>query len=83
MSFILVNGHAQPNGQAMPFWIGLTDEGSEGDWYWEHTHHKPDISAWDIDFYSSGGTNENCALHYNSVWHDYPCFRSVPFICEK
>ena len=78
MSLILVNGHA------LPFWIGLTDEGSEGDWYWEHTHHTPNISAWDINNQPNGGTSENCAVHYMSnTWHDYPCFRSFPFICEK
>ena len=33
-------------GQENTWWIGLTDEGSEGIWYWAHSHKVAEYTSW-------------------------------------
>lgn len=73
-----------PDG-ATSLWIGLTDDGSEGVWYWEHTRNTPNISPWD-DVEPNGGTTENCVLlspSTGSTWGDYPCSDFFSFHLQK
>ena len=62
------------------FWIGLTDEGSEGRWRWTDGSQ----SAW-TNWESGepgGGSGENCAIIYHRKWYDNPCSYTRRFICQ-
>uniref|UniRef100_K1RJY9 Hepatic lectin n=1 Tax=Magallana gigas TaxID=29159 RepID=K1RJY9_MAGGI len=64
-------------------WFGVTDEGSEGAWYWENSRNAPTFTAWQPGE-PGGGGGENCAvLDESSGWQDYPCTYTFQFVCEK
>eukprot|EP00794_Sanderia_malayensis_P003261 gene3261-3742_t len=71
----------------MHYWIGITDEGSEGNWSWiDGTPVAATGSHWrtaDGEPNNWGG-NENCAeMHNDGLWNDNACFREFAFICKK
>lgn len=64
-------------------WLGATDEGSEGAWYWDNSRNAPTFTAWQPGE-PGGGGSENCAvLDESSGWHDYSCTSTFQFVCEK
>lgn len=66
-------------------WIGVTDEESEGLWYWEHSRNAHNFTNKWWPGEPGGGTGENCAIldQSNLFWHDYPCDHLFGFVCEK
>ncbi|XP_052695545.1 uncharacterized protein LOC128173917 [Crassostrea angulata] len=64
------------------FWIGLTDQETEGTWRWSHSHSAPQNPQW-LDGRPDGGTAENCAMLYSGRWDDFSCHDTMYFICEK
>ena len=66
------------------YWIGLTDEGHEGDWDWSD-NSSSNFTNWRT---SAGepnnrGGNENCAeMIYDGLWNDNNCARKFAFICK-
>jgi hypothetical protein len=69
-------------------WVGITDEKSEGTFYYESTHqtfHFADKSAPWPSNEPNGGTRENCvAMDKNRKIYDVTCNdgRKMPSICE-
>ena len=61
------------------YWVGGSDEGSEGQWYWVTGE------PWGYENWGpgepNGGTNESC-IEYQPVntvqWNDIPCQGSIP-----
>ena len=74
-------------GQENTWWIGLTDEGSEGIWYWAHSHKLAEYTSW-----SKGEPNDTgctCTMNanygiiafgYTYNW-DSNCINDNPEIC--
>uniref|UniRef100_K1QCD1 Lectin BRA-3 n=1 Tax=Magallana gigas TaxID=29159 RepID=K1QCD1_MAGGI len=64
-------------------WIGLTDETSEGKFYWEHSRSAPNFTFW-----ASGepfeGETDNCGVIKRSTdrWFILSCTKTYSFICE-
>ncbi|MDY7094864.1 MAG: DNRLRE domain-containing protein [Acidobacteriota bacterium] len=73
------------NNSSQARWIGLTDEGQEGNWIW--TDGTPaGFFNWGF-MQPSGGTTENCVEHAEhpidgDSWNDLPCDALRGFICE-
>ena len=76
-------------------YIGITDENTEGKWYWVNGNRFASTDfPWafqsDDSLDGTGGHSENCALmtskqtHFNDlrVW-DLPCSRIERGLCEK
>ncbi|XP_051630916.1 hepatic lectin-like [Manacus candei] len=66
------------------FWLGLTDEPSEGSWHWVTG------GALQLQFWNSGEPNdvghhgEDCAgIYSNGLWNDLPCFSPERWVCER
>ncbi|XP_037620618.1 CD209 antigen-like protein B [Sebastes umbrosus] len=70
------------------YWIGLTDEESEGEWKWVD-RTVPTEKYWRKDGQPDnyGSQGEDCAeisdIDGTYTWNDLPCSSSVMFICEK
>lgn len=67
-----------------PFWVGLTDEDSEGAWVWIDGTPLDYDSRWAPNEPNNYG-NEDCV--HNSwervgAWNDLPCDVGQPFVCE-
>ncbi|XP_052703574.1 A disintegrin and metalloproteinase with thrombospondin motifs adt-1-like [Crassostrea angulata] len=65
------------------FWISGSDASTEGQWLWYGS-----IQSWGYTQWNSGEPNdsggEDCASLLNSGrWNDYPCSRSMAYICEQ
>ena len=65
------------------YWIGYTDEASEGTWQWVDGT-QTDHQAWNPGQPNNAGGNENCAVMLESVaaWHDTECFNNYRFVCR-
>ncbi|XP_051992563.1 CD209 antigen-like protein C [Xyrauchen texanus] len=79
-----------PRGHWNAYWIGVSDDKAEGDWYWV------DGTKLDGGFWEEGEPNnhidEDCGYMVKTEilsrvatksWYDAPCFMSWPWICEK
>lgn len=64
------------------FWIGLTDQETEGVWLWSHSLSAPQNSQWKSGA-PDGGTTENCVMLLNGSLDDFSCDHVIYFICEK
>ncbi|XP_071583129.1 hepatic lectin-like isoform X2 [Heliangelus exortis] len=67
------------------FWIGLTDENSEGEWKWlDGTDPKNSFTFWKEGEPNNSGHNEDCAHLWGSgEWNDVYCTYECYYICEK
>jgi hypothetical protein len=68
------------------YWIGLTDEKTEGQFVWSTNGFKAEYTNWKIDE-PDGGMLEDC-VHLNNDtgrnWIDRSCFDSGLFaLCER
>ena len=67
----------QDNGVDQDWWIGATDQGREGRWYWAGSLATVGDFIWEVD-QPANGASTNCAVLQNSKsWEfladDYPC----------
>lgn len=64
-------------------WIGLTDRGSEGIWYWINSRKQPIFTDW-FPSEPSGGTSEIDAVLnlISKKWHDVPTNFKATILCE-
>ena len=62
------------------FWIGGTDEASEGTWKWADGSSMT-YTGWGGSN-PDGGTYENCVFLYNNYWGDYRCSSSQYSMCQ-
>ncbi|XP_048748271.1 coadhesin-like [Ostrea edulis] len=65
------------------FWISGSDSSTEGHWLWYGS-----IQSWSYTKWNTGEPNdsggEDCAsLLSDGKWNDYPCSRSMAYICEQ
>ncbi|XP_053381731.1 perlucin-like protein [Mercenaria mercenaria] len=67
------------------WFIGLTDQGTEGVYRWVGTNITAEYTAWSSSE-PSGVTHENCVFYHGSDsfhWHDIPCSSKSSSICKK
>ncbi|XP_062610971.1 hepatic lectin-like, partial [Saccostrea cucullata] len=66
------------------WWMGGTDEESEGTFIWVHSNTTLNYTHWDTGEPNNGGTGENCVeLLPEGVWNDNNCDSSHYYVCEK
>merc|ERR1711915_1066788 len=73
----------QENGVGSRFWLGGSDRGHEGTWYWESSREPVEDFIWDEN-YPAQSIEYNCMAWYYSVEsvHDYPCDSSYYPLCQ-
>ena len=73
------------------YWIGLTDEETEGIWKWSDGSILAGFQKWH-ESQPSGKTLKNCGgirmgsfllRNYDAEWHDNECEDRRGYICEK
>ncbi|XP_062576212.1 macrophage mannose receptor 1-like [Saccostrea cucullata] len=65
------------------WWIGGTDEESEGTFYWEHSNSTLNYTNWNRND-PNGGSSENCIVMVSGgVWNDENCDDYLYYICER
>ncbi|GAB1290988.1 C-type lectin domain family 4 member K [Apodemus speciosus] len=73
----------------IPYWIGLTKAGSEGDWYWvDQTPFNKEQSRrfWIPGEPNNAGNNEHCTnirVYALKCWNDSSCDNKFLFICKR
>ena len=72
----------------MHFWMGLTDEGSEGNWRLESNGMEPSYTNWGFNEPNNGPgslKDENCAKVGSGLgnWNDVDCFMNITKIWIK
>lgn len=71
-------------------WIGLSDDGAEGQWYWADAEGTPrtDSALRSDALYNNIADGEpsgdgDCGEMYSSgLWNDRSCSTALPFVCE-
>ncbi|CAO2605712.1 C-type lectin domain family 4 member F [Lemmus lemmus] len=70
-------------------WIGLTDHGTEGNWYWADGtpfNHAQSNEFWaknqPDNWRHPSGEVEDC-VHMQHLWNDMVCGAAYPWVCEK
>ena len=67
------------------WWMGLTDQVSEGVWFWVDGSF-PSYTNWHAGEPNDAGGNEDCAQlnrFGDDTWNDEPCSREFYYICES
>ncbi|XP_062591071.1 hepatic lectin-like [Saccostrea cucullata] len=65
------------------WWMGGTDEESEGTFHWKYSKTTLNYTNW-LKGEPNGGTAENCLeMRPEGLWNDKPCYYSIYYICEK
>lgn len=64
------------------YWIGGSDGGKEGDWFWVWNNQKINYSHWSYNAPNNKNGIEDCMSLTNSHWDDLPCSTVQPVICE-
>ncbi|XP_032939633.1 hepatic lectin-like isoform X2 [Catharus ustulatus] len=67
------------------FWIGLTDQNSEGTWEWiDGSDYASTFTFWKEGEPNDSGRNEDCAhLWLGGKWNDVHCTFECFFICQR
>lgn len=66
------------------YWIGLSDQGSEGRWWWVNGQPVK-YTNWSGGEPNNSGGKENCAevgWHSFYGWNDGPCGEKIPYVVE-
>ncbi|XP_039369797.1 F-box/LRR-repeat protein 12 isoform X3 [Mauremys reevesii] len=86
----IVNSRAQQNfimyrTRNQRFWIGLSDENSEGEWKWiDGSDSTTGFTYWKEGEPNNSGQNEDCAHVWTyGEWNDVHCTYECYYICEK
>ena len=58
-------------------WVGLTDEGDEGNWTFTDGTTLPEGVTLNVQ---NGASNENCGFLYLGI-DDYKCWKKIPYLC--
>lgn len=75
--------HAYIVSASLDSWIGLTDEGSEGQWRWVDGSSVA-YTKWDAGQPNNFGGNENCVVAGTTGWGDLNCQQTTSrVVCEK
>ena len=65
------------------WWLGHTDQASEGNWVLSSTGSKMNYTNWNSGE-PTGGTTQNCVrMNVSGVWYDTDCTKSFRAMCEK
>ncbi|GAB6026377.1 Fc fragment of IgE, low affinity II, receptor for (CD23) [Chamberlinius hualienensis] len=68
------------------WWLGASDEATEGTWIWEHNKNVITYSDWIKNQPDNYLKAEDC-LHYwrkyDWKWNDFPCNVTVNYICQQ
>jgi hypothetical protein len=64
-------------------WIGFTDDGTEGAWYWTD-FSSADFTAWTAAEPNNTGGIEHCAVMQaeGPTWNDTECAWEEPYVCR-
>merc|ERR1711962_722089 len=68
------------------WWIGLTDEGHEGRWIWQHSTENANTTDWIWDCPVNGVNNLDCAMMEKILdyhWRDAVCTNRAAPICQR
>ncbi|KAK3097405.1 hypothetical protein FSP39_009344 [Pinctada imbricata] len=71
------------------YWIGGTDLGTEGTFYWEHTGKAISNKTYSLwhGHEPNGRTRENCLMAWHKTfkneWNDQSCDIPQAYLCEK
>ena len=64
------------------FWIGLSDEATEGQYVWAQSGTLDTYLNWDAQYEPTGTTAENCVAMRSNGWFDMGCGNAAEALCE-
>ena len=74
----------ESTGSVYNWWIGLTDEDTEGQWHWSYSENEAGYTGWCPDFEPSNNPTVNCArlLPNEYCWTETSCMIPHYPICQ-